>query len=198
MRHLALPLLALIAGCHEAPPARTHRARETAASMSAEAIPAANAQGTLGGRPFTLRTAWLRAVRRVGHERVDLVLSEGRPSRLCGRPTPNDARHIVVRFTGVTEVPAGAHRIDPGAQGREVFAEAPGEHGIEAVGGGSALLIAERPDGGDGVFGRVRVCLPDAHGSCVAGAFRAQVCWDELDLDGPRGARDRAGDGGAR
>ena len=36
----------------------------------------------------------------------------------------------------------------------------------------------------------------DAHGSCVGGTFRAQPCWDELDLDGPRGARDRAPDGG--
>ena len=195
MKRALLALLAL-AGCHEATPAR-RRVRETATAMNPAALPEAPVSGTLAGRAFTLRTAWLRVVRRVGQERTDLVLSEGRPSRLCGRPTPDDARQVVLRFKGVTQVPAGALRIDGSDARREVFAEARGAHGTEGLGSGQALLVAEISPEGE-VSGRVRACLPDAHGSCVGGSFRAQVCWDELDLDGPRGARDRATDGGAR
>lgn len=189
-------VFALLASCHEAPPAR-RPVRETAASMNPAALPEAPVQGMLAGRPFTLRTAWLRVVRRAGQERTNLVLSEGRPSRLCGRPTPHDARQVVVRFKGVTQVPAGTVRVEPSDAQREVFAEAPGAHGIEGLGSGHALLVTQIAPGGE-VTGRMRACFPDAHGSCVGGSFRAQVCWDELDLDGPRGARDRPADGGAR
>lgn len=185
----------LMACAHpEAPP---RPVRERAASMSLAAIPDAPVSGSLGGRPFALRTAWLRLVRRVGQERVDLVLSEGRPSRLCMRPTPGDARQVVLRFTGAARVPAGLTRIEPEERGREVFGEAQGAHGYPGTGGGSALLSVARVDDGH-AEGRVRVCLPEPRGGCLAGTFSAVVCWDELDLDGPRGARDRPGDGGVR
>ncbi len=193
MKRYAFVLVALV-GCHESSPAR-RPVRETSDAMSLTAIPDAPVSGTLAGRPFTLRSAWLRVRARSNQSRVDLVLSEGRPGRLCSRPTPNDARQLVVRFRGVTALSAETVRIDAASPGHEVFAEWRGAHGSEGVGGGSAAVVLERVTDAE-VVGRLRVCLPDAHGSCVGGTFRAQPCWDELDLDGPRGARDRAPDGG--
>lgn len=196
MKRLVLAFAFVFAGCHESAPVR-RPVRETSASMNPATLPATPVHGTVAGRPFTLRTAWMRVVRRVGQERVDLVLSEGRPGRLCGQPTPRDARQIVVRFTGVTALPAETVRIDVSTPRREVFGEAPGAHGIEGLGSGSALVVVERSSPAEAA-GRLRVCLPDAHQSCVDGSFRAEVCWDELNLDGPRGARDAPADGGAR
>lgn len=195
MSRLALAFLALAAlSCREAPPSRGPL-RETAASMRAAQIPEAPLRGTLADRPFALQTAWLRVVRRARVQRVDLVLSEGRPSRLCGAPTPSDARQLVLRLRGVTALPAGELRVDGRDPLREVFAESPGEHAVEGLGSGNALLVIEQT-APDETSGRLRACFPDVHRSCVAGSFRARVCWDELDLDGPRGARDRAPDGG--
>lgn len=171
--------------------------QERAASMTLAAIPDAPVSGALGGRGFVLRTAWLRVVRRVGQERLDLVLSEGRPSRLCMRPTPGDARQVVLRFTGVTSLAPGELRVEPEDRAREVFAESPEGHGASGRGGGAALVSLDRADDAR-VEGRLRACVPLPQGGCVSGTFSAAVCWDELDLDGPRGARDRAGDGGAR
>lgn len=197
MRRLALACLAITAlSCREAPPPRGP-VRETAASMRAAQIADAPLRGMIGGRPFSLHTAWLRVVRRERVQRVDLVLSEGRPSRLCGAPSPSDSRQVVLRLRGVTALPAGELRVDLGDPRGEVFAEVPGEHAVEGLGSGSALLVVEQ-SAPDETAGRVRACFPDAHGSCVTGSFRARACWDELDLDGPRGARDRAPDGGAR
>ncbi len=189
----ALITLALLAACsHRAEPPRP--VREGAAAMNAATIPDDALHGELDGRPFTLRAAWLRVVRRAGQERVDLVLSEGRPSRLCARPTPDDARQVVVRLPGVTRLPAGTLRIEPAGTAGEVFAEAPHAHGFASA-RGAALVVVTRADEGR-AEGRLRVCLADAHGSCLAGTFAANTCWDELDLDGPRGARDRRADGG--
>lgn len=188
--------LILALGCarREEPP---RAVRERAAGMNLAAIPDSPVSGTLGRRAFALRTAWLRVVRRAGQERVDLVLSEGRPSRLCMRPTPRDARQVVLRFSGAIRPPAGTTRIEPGERARGVFGEAAGAHGYVGTGAGSALLSIASVDDSH-AEGRLRVCLPEPHGGCIAGAFSADVCWDELDLDGPRGARDRALDGGVR
>lgn len=189
----ALIVLALLAACsHRAEPPRP--VRENAGAMNAAAIPDAPLHGDLDGRPFTLRAAWLRVVRRAGQTRVDLVLSEGRPSRLCAQPTPDDARQVVVRLTGVTRLPVGTLRIEPTGTPGEVFAEAPHGHGVTAA-RGAALVVVTRAEN-EHAEGRLRVCLADARGSCLAGTFAANACWDELDLDGPRGARDRSADGG--
>lgn len=194
-RAWAVALAVALAGCREHPRVE-HRVRERAEAMREALIPDAPVRGSLGGRDFALGSAWLRVERRAGQERVDLVLSEGRVSRLCTRPTPDDARQVVVRLRGATELPAGTLRIDADDGAQEVFAEHRGEHGFEGA-RGSALLVVTRSPAGD-VSGKVRACIADAQGSCVGGTFRASVCWDELDLDGPRGARDRPGDGGAR
>jgi len=186
-------VLALLVACsHRADPPRP--VRESAATMNAATIPDAPVHGDLDGRPFALRAAWLRVVRRAGQTRVDLVLSEGRPSRLCAQPTPVDARQVIVRLPGVTRLPLGTLRVETAGAAGEVFAEAPHGHGITAA-RGAALVVVTRADEGH-AEGRLRVCLADARGSCLAGTFAAHACWDELDLDGPRGARDRRADGG--
>lgn len=189
----ALCALALLAACaRRAEPPR--RVRETAAAMNPATIPEVPLRGELDGRPFVLRAAWLRVVQREGQRRTDLVLSEGRPSRLCGRPHPDDARQIVLRLSGVTRLPEGTLRVEPADAAREVFSEAPLRGGYVAARGAAVALIARADD--ERAEGRVRVCLADARGSCLAGAFTASRCRDELELDGPRGARDRSADGG--
>lgn len=192
MSRALLPLALLAACSHRAEPPRP--VREGASVMNAATIPDAPLHGALDGRPFTLRAAWLRVVRRAGQERVDLVLSEGRPSRLCARPTPDDARQVIVRLPGATRLPAGTLRVEPSGTPGEVFAEAPHAHGVTSA-RGAALVVVTRADEGL-AEGKLRVCLADAQQSCLAGTFAATACWDELDLDGPRGARDRRADGG--
>lgn len=199
-RSLPLGLALALGACHETPHV-TRPPRETAAAMSPGALPAAPLQGELAGHRFALRTAWMRVNRRAGHERLDLILSEGRPSRLCSRPAPADARQVVLRLRGVTAPPpVGTLRVETTDDAREVFAAVPGEHeghGMAGVGPGAALVVVETSSATE-LTGRARFCLTDAHQSCVAGAFRATVCADELDLDGPRGGRDRAPEGGRR
>ncbi|MFO0630058.1 MAG: hypothetical protein U0325_31145 [Polyangiales bacterium] len=186
-------VLALLAACaHRAEPPRP--VRERAAAMNPATLPDTPLRGDLDGRPFALRAAWLRVVRRAGQARVDLVLSEGRPSRLCAQPTPADARQVVVRLPGVTRLPVGTLRVEPAGTPEEVFAESPHGHGVTGA-RGAALVVVTRADDAR-AEGKLRVCLADAHGSCLAGSFAADACWDELDLDGPRGARDRRADGG--
>lgn len=190
MKRALILAIVLFAGCRE-PDARTYAPRERAESMMPESVARSPVSGHLAGTPFTMRSAWYRVVRRPGHARLDLVVSEGAPSRLCARPTPADARQVVVRHEGTTALTPGPLRADPSPSAPfRVFYEHPGEHGFEGVGGASALVVIDAIEA-NVLLGRLRACFPDATGSCVGGAFRAEECRDELDFDGPRGGRTR-------
>lgn len=175
----------LVAGCHEAP-RREGAPRERSTSMQAGNLATAPVAGHLGGTPFRLRAAWYRVVRRPGHERVDLFLSEGNVSRLCGRPTPSNARQVLVRVPNARTLTRGELRVAATTTAMQVSYETPVEHGYEGVGAGEALVVLDTVES-TVVAGRMRACFPDAQGSCVDGTFRAEECRDELDFDGPRG-----------
>ncbi len=190
MKRALATALVLSVGCRE-PEAHTYAPRERAESMTPESLARSPVSGHLGGRPFTQRTAWYRVVRRPGHARLDLVVSEGTPSRLCAVPTPAGARQVLVRYDGTTALTPGPLRADPSPTAPfRVFYERPAEHGFEGVGGASALVVIDAIEA-NVIVGRLRACFPDATGSCVGGAFRAEECRDELDFDGPRGGRTR-------
>lgn len=183
---LTVPLVALLAtsGCrHEAetrrPPARRSEA------MAVALIPPAPVAGRLAGQPFRLRTAWYRVQRRPGRERVDLVLSEGARTRLCSESAPDHARHVWLRFPGVTALRPGEQRLDPpSARPFSVHYERVVGARWRGHGGGSAVVAFDSVQP-SAVAGRLEVCFGDAAQSCVAGSFHAAECWSELDLDSP-------------
>lgn len=173
---------------------------QTSAAMNVASIPTAGVSGTLGGQRFVLREAWYRVQRRAGRERIDLVLSEGRATRLCAESDPEGARHVWVRFPRWQRFSAGEYRIDPNSANpaMSVHYEAPREHAWEGRGVASAVVVIDEA-AGDTVSGRIRACFGDATRSCVAGSFRAQECRSELDPDGPNAGnirRREAPDGG--
>lgn len=182
-------LLLVVSSCRE-PAHHDGAPHERAASMHAGSLATAPVAGHLAGTPFRMRAAWYRVVRRSGHERVDLFISEGRSGRLCGRPTASEARQVLVRATGVRALPTGEVRVTAATPTMQVSYEVPEEHGYEGVGGGEALVVFDAAEG-TAVLGRLRACFPDAHKSCVEGTFRAEECRDELDFDGPRGGGQR-------
>ena len=190
---LAVAACVALGACREgAPPSRPPAMRSQA--MDLAAVPPTPVAGSLRGRSFRTVEAWYRVVRMPGRERVDLIFSEGRAARLCGESVPELARHVWVRFPGVTQLAVGAVRVDPPAEAPMSLHYEWAEHDKWAGhGGGSAALSVDEVAPG-AVAGRVKICFNDAAQSCVTGAFRAQECRNELDLDGPRAAvRQREG-----
>jgi hypothetical protein len=189
---LASVLTALLACAQTEPPGRppARRARD----MDVDAIPAAPVHGTVHGEPFQLAEAWYRVVRFHGRERIDLILSEGHATRLCGESDPELARHVWLRFPGITRFAPGVARVDPPAQAPfSVHYEWTVDEKWRGHAGGSAVVALDTVEF-DRVTGRVRVCFDDAAQSCVEGGFRASECRNELDVDGPRaGVRQREG-----
>jgi hypothetical protein len=189
---LAAVACASLAACHRPPPRRPPAMRSQAMDLSA--VPPTPVAGSLRGEAFRTVEAWYRVVRMPGRERVDLIFSEGRAGRLCAESAPELARHVWVRFPGVTQLAPGAQRIDPPAQTPFSVHYEWAEHDKWAGhGGGSAAIAIESVSPGT-LVGRAKICFGDATQSCVAGAFRAEECRSELDIDGPRsGIRQREG-----
>ena len=184
IRSLAL-LLALGAGCQKEATTR-HAPRVASQAMSAAAVPPGVVGGTLVGAPFHTVQAWYRVARMPGRERVDLIFSEGRPTRLCGESEPELSREVWVRVPGVTGLHPGELRVDPGASTPiSVNYEWPVDEKWHGHGGGSALLSVDEVTVG-AIGGRLHICFDDASQSCVEGTFRATECRNELDVDGPR------------
>lgn len=184
---------ASLGGCHRA----AERPRPPAVrsqDMEVAAIPPTPVAGSLRGRAFRTVEAWYRVVRMPGRERVDLIFSEGHAARLCGESLPELARHVWVRFPGITQLPVGVARVDPPAAAPfSVHYEWTEREKWRGHGGGSAAIAVEEVVRGT-VVGRAKICFGDATQSCVAGSFRAQECRSELDIDGPRsGIRQREG-----
>lgn len=177
--------LALLVGCSREAPARPPA--ERSAEMQVASIPPTPVTGSLEGQRFTLRDAWYRVVRKAGRERLDLILSEGRVTRLCAESDPERSRHVFLRFPSWQRPVAGEYRVDPGAAGAVFSAhyEAPDERQWRGTLVASAVVVFDAPEG-DTVDGRVEVCFGDATQSCVKGSFRARECRSELDPDGPR------------
>jgi hypothetical protein len=194
-RSLVLALVAACASlsaCHREAPRRPPAMRSQA--MDLAAVPPTVVSGSLRGQPFRTVEAWYRVVRMPGRERVDLIFSEGRATRLCGESSPELARHVWVRFPGVTRLAVGVQRVDPPAVSPFSVHYEWAEHDKWAGhGGGSAAIGVDAVTPGT-IVGRAKICFGDATQSCVAGSFRAQECRNELDLDGPRsGVRQREG-----
>ena len=177
--------LAAIGGCKKddsghGPP------RTRSQDMNVTAVPPGPVGGTLGGRAFQTVQAWYRVVRMPGRERVDLIFSEGRPTRLCGESEPELSREVWVRMPGITTLHTGVLRVDPPASTPiSVHYEWTVDDKWRGHGGGSAMLSVDEVSVG-AVAGRVHICFDDTAQSCVEGSFRASECRNELDLDGPR------------
>lgn len=194
-RPLALALAAACASltaCHREAPRRPPAVRSQA--MDLAAVPPTPVAGSLRGQAFRTVEAWYRVVRMPGRERVDLIFSEGRATRLCGESTPELARHVWVRFPGVTRLAVGEQRVDPPATSPfSVHYEWTEHEKWVGHGGGSAAIGVDAVTPGT-ITGRAKICFGDATQSCVTGSFRAQECRNELDLDSPRsGIRQREG-----
>ena len=185
-------LCAALGACHREARPRPPAMRSQA--MNLAAVPPSPVAGALRGRPFRTVEAWYRVVRMPGRERIDLIFSEGHVARLCNESEPELARHVWLRFPGITQFAVGDLRVDPPAQSPfSVHYEWTEDDKWTGHGGGSAALAVEEVAPG-AVVGRAKVCFGDATQSCVEGAFRARECRNELDLDGPRsGARQREG-----
>lgn len=173
-----------LAGCARPAPVRPPAIRS--ADMQVGAIPPTPVAGTLDGQRFTLREAWYRVVRKAGRERVDLILSEGRATRLCAESDPELSRHVYLRFLQWQRPVAGELRVDPERAG--VFSahyEVPDGRQWRGTAVASAVVVFDAPQG-DTVDGRLELCFGDATQSCVKGSFRARECRSELDPDGAR------------
>ncbi len=153
--------------------------------MRVDAIPPPPVSGTVDGQPFHLRTAWYRIQRRMGRDRVDLILSEGGRARLCGESTPDRARHVWIRFPSVTALHTGVQRVDaPATNPFSIHFERILDGRWRGHSGGVGVVSVDTVERTT-VTGRLRACFDDEGASCVSGTFRAEECQSELDLDSP-------------
>ena len=110
MRRFALVAVLCAGACKAAPAAPTS---VPAASMDLSTVPETAVAGTVDGARFALREAWFRIDRRASRARVDVILSEGRATRLCATSEPEHARHVWLRLAGVTALAPGDLRGSP-------------------------------------------------------------------------------------
>ncbi len=153
-------------------------------SLDLATAPAALVAGDVDGARFSLREAWFRVDRRQSRARVDLVLSEGRGTRLCANSDPPRARHVLVRFPGAQALSVGVQRGAPGAS-TPVTASFESHASGRWSGRPGAVAIEVLTATPTLVTGRVRACFGPGSEGCVAGAFQARLCVTELDVDGP-------------
>lgn len=194
---MSRPLLAaaLLVACRADAPAVS---RVSPAAIDLDAVPTAAVSGAVDGARFTLREAWFRVERREGRARVDLLLSEGRATRLCATSEPEDARHLWVRITDVTALTPGDLRGGPTTSGAVTAHWESRASGHWEGRPGSVALRVEAADGA-AVTGRLRACFGPGADGCVSGTFLARRCESELDLDGPLAGNTRRApeDGGS-
>lgn len=193
MRRRIFAAAALVASCQGAS-ATTNVSPE---SLDLGVAPASAVSGDVDGARFTLREAWFRVDRREARARVDLILSEGRATRLCAASEPAHARHILVRFPRAQALAVGTLRAAPNAESpvSAMFETHASDHWVGRPG---AVAVAIDTVTATLVTGRLRACFGPGGDGCVAGAFQARPCVTELDLDGPlsgnvRPTRDDAG-----
>ncbi|MFO0644892.1 MAG: hypothetical protein U0326_01560 [Polyangiales bacterium] len=172
--------LAVTASC-QSPTPTTNVGADT---LDLGLTPAGAVSGELDGARFTLREAWFRVDRREPRARVDLILSEGRATRLCATSDPPHARHILVRVPRAQSLAVGTLRGAPGAE-TPVSANFETHASDHWVGRPGSVAIAIDTSTPTLVTGRIRACFGPGAEGCVAGAFQARQCVTELDLDGP-------------
>jgi hypothetical protein len=191
----ALLAAALLLACRAVDPVAT---ATPPTAIDLETVPSAAVSGAVDGAPFTLREAWFRVERRAGRAGVDLILSEGRATRLCATSDPEDARHLWVRVADATSLTPGDLRGGPTAAGAVTAHWESRASGRWAGRVGSVALRVESADR-SAVTGRLRACFGPGAAGCVSGTFLARSCESELDLDGPLAGNTRRApeDGGA-
>lgn len=181
MRRAALIAALCASACKAAAVAPTS---VPAAAMDLSAVPERAVAGTVDGVRFALREAWFRVERRKGRARVDVILSEGRATRLCATSEPEHARHVWLRLAGVTQLAPGDLR---GAPSPDDTISAHWETRASGAWQGRAGSVALRVETVSPalITGRVRACFGPGAEGCVEGSFQARACVTELDLDGP-------------
>jgi hypothetical protein len=168
----------------------TYTPSQASSAMNFSTIAPATVTGRIAGRPFTARDIWYRVQRKAGRHRIDLVISEGRQTRLCAESDPEESRHVWVRFPEWQRFVVGEYRVDPSTTlpaptAMSVHYEAPEEqHRFEGNQTASAIVSIDSAVG-DTVTGRMRACFGDAEHSCIEGTFRAIECRPELEPDSP-------------
>jgi hypothetical protein len=152
--------------------------------MDLSVAPSAPVSGAVDDAPFTLRDAWFRVEQRPGRERVDLVFSEGRATRLCATSEPEDARHLWVRLAGTALPSIGEFQATPSRDGA-VSAHWEARTRGRWQGRPGALRMRLDTVTEDLAVGVLRACFGPGDQGCVAGSFQARRCVTELDPEGP-------------
>lgn len=176
----ALAIASLAIGCE----GTTVATNVSPDSLDLATAPAGLVAGDVDGARFTLREAWFRVDRRESRARVDLVLSEGRATRLCANSDPPRARHVLVRFPGAQGFTVGVQRGAPGATS-PVTASFESHASGRWNGRPGAVAIEVLTATATQITGRMRACFGPGSEGCVAGSFQARLCVTELDVDGP-------------
>lgn len=194
MKRAAVIVALCASACKAAPVAPT---TVPAAAMDLAAVPETAVAGTVDGARFALREAWFRIDRRATRARVDVILSEGRATRLCATSEPEHARHVWLRLAGVTQPVPGDLRGAPSPDDAVTAHWETRASGSWQGRPGSVALRIETVSPAL-ITGRVRACFGPGAEGCVAGSFQARACVNELDLDGPLAGNVRGpSDGGA-
>ncbi len=76
-------------------------------------IPLNPVGGKLAGKPFAVKDARMHIDRRVGYERVDVLLRGDKAVTPCGKLADEKAAGIWLRFAGTTTVKAKEYQVSP-------------------------------------------------------------------------------------
>jgi len=173
-RGAAVLALGLLACGHAEPLASPGKAAPV--PTSAESIPAGPPTGKLLGSEFVALGARYSVDRRLGYEKIDIVLSTEPATQSCPE-APSTAPSVWLRRWGHPHLEPGASSIsaETGGDWEAHYQVREGGRWV-GVGVANGLVVIDRVLPDLKVEGQLAACFRDPEGSCVAGQFTATAC----------------------